>query len=471
MKKSIFILLNILLVVSLSFSQSDIEGKWEGKILLPGMEFDIVTDFTKSDTGYTGLIDIIQQSAIDLPLQNIVFLHPEIQFELATPAATAYFSGSLVTTDSISGEFKQAGFSSVFYLIRYRGKVETEVEENLPYTSEEISFNNADNYFAGTLTLPDYKGRHPAVILITGSGAQDRDENIFGFKIFKIIADHFTRNGFAVLRYDDRNTGKSKGTPVDSSTTEDFAEDVSCAVDFLKTRNDINPLNIGLLGHSEGGIVAPIVAAKRNDIAFIVLMAGTAVPGKDVIIEQTKKIKQTSGDSDEEINSTLELLNDAIKCNETDSGWEELETKLKNTIEKGYNELSDEEKSKIDNKEEFINTNAKGFIHSFNSPWMKYFLFFNPQTIIEKVNSPVLALFGGLDLQVLESQNLEPMRNALSGTGKIDYIIKTFEKANHLFQEAETGNPSEYSSLKKEFIPGFLEYITEWMLKYVSPSR
>jgi pimeloyl-ACP methyl ester carboxylesterase len=433
------------------------------------MAFDIVTDFIISDSGYSGLIDIIQQSANDLPLQNIVYSYPGLKFELASPVATAYFEGNVISKDSISGDFKQSGFNGAFYLIK--SLLEPKTGKILPYNQEEVTFYNGDNLFSGTLTLPVNPGRHPAVVLISGSGAQDRDENILGFKIFEMIADHLTKNGIAVLRYDDRNTGKSKGTPVDSSTTADFAEDVNCAVDFLKSRNVINPLNIGLLGHSEGGVVAPIVAAMRNDLAFIVLMAGTAVTGKEVIIEQTKKIKQTSGDSNEETNAVLEILNGAIKCNEKDSGWEELEIKVKNTIEKSYDELSDEEKSKIEDKEEFINSNAKGFVHSFKNPWMKYFLSYNPQTALEKVNSPVLALFGELDLQVLESQNLEPMKNALSRTGKIDFTIKTFEKANHLFQEAETGNPAEYGNLKKEFIPGFLEYITNWMLKYVSPTR
>lgn len=469
MRKIIFLFLCFAFSISVVSAQPDISGRWEGKILLKGTEFDIVTDFMISDSGYSGLIDVIQQGANDLPLRNILYSYPVLKFELASPVATAYFEGNVITKDSISGDFKQSGFNGEFYLIK--SSLESKTEKILPYNQEEVTFYNGDNLFSGTLTLPVNPGRHPAVVLISGSGAQERDENILGFKIFETIADHLTKNGIAVLRYDDRNTGKSKGTPVDSSTTADFAEDVSCAVDYLKTRNDINPLNIGLLGHSEGGIVAPVVAAMRNDIAFIVLMAGPAVAGKEIIIEQTKKIKQTAGDSDEEINSVLEILNGAIKCNETDSSWEELEIKVKNTIEKGYNELSDEEKSEIKDKEEFVNSSAKGFIHSFKNPWMKYFLSFNPQTTLEKVNSPVLALFGGLDLQVLESQNLEPMKTALSKTGKIDFTLKTFEKANHLFQEAETGNPSEYGSLKKEFIPGFLEYITVWMLKYVSPSR
>ena len=158
----------------------------------------------------------------------------------------------------------------------------------LPYKEEEVSFTNGSEFFSGTLTIPLKQGKHPAVVMITGSGPQDRNEEILGFKVFGIIADHLTKNGIAVLRYDDRNVGKSKGTDVSKSTTADFADDAIEAVKFLKTRNDINPEQIGLFGHSEGGIVAPLAASKYSDIAFIVLMAGTSVNGRDIILEQSK---------------------------------------------------------------------------------------------------------------------------------------------------------------------------------------
>lgn len=471
MKKYLIIAALCLMFVSLSYSQQEIVGKWEGKIILQGMEFDIVTDFAKSDTGYSGLIDVIQQGANDLPLQNISYSRHDVKFELATPASTAYFEGAFVTNDSISGVFKQSGFKGEFYLVAFKEKVQVEPEENLPYAVEEVSFINGDNYFAGTLTLPNYKGKHPAVVLITGSGAQTRDEDIFGFKIFKVIADHLTRNGIAVLRYDDRNTGESKGTPVNESTSEDFAEDVSKAVDFLLSRNDINPNQIGLLGHSEGGIIAPLVASKRNDLAFIVLMAGPSVPGKDVIVEQSRMIRKTAGESDEDIDDNIAYLNRVIKCVETNSGWEELKSDLKVDMKKGIEEMSEEERSKIEDVDEYINTNVNNFVKSFDSEWMKFFLYFDPASVLEKTRCPVLALFGGLDLQVLVSQNYEPMKKVLSERGNFDFEIKVFDKANHLFQEAETGSPSEYSQLKKEFIPGYLDYVTGWILKYVSQSR
>jgi len=471
MKKIIFSLILCLMFVSYVFSQQELKGKWEGKILLNEMEFDIVTEFDKTDSSYEGKIDIIQQSAYDLPLINISYTNPEVKFELEIPGATAKFSGLFVSADSIYGDFVQLGYKGKFYLISFKEKVQSEKEEDLPYISEDISFTNGENYFSGTLTLPPYKGKHPAVVLITGSGAQDRDENIFGFKPFKIIADHLTRNGIAVLRYDDRNTGQSKGTPVSESTSEDFAGDVSKAVDYLISRKDINPSQIGLLGHSEGGIIAPIVASSRNDIAFIVLLAGPSVPGKEIILEQSRVIQKIEGESEEDINSYLEYLNRAINCLETDSGWDELESDLKADMRKSIEEMSEEERNSITDVEEYINSNAKNYIKSFRSEWMKYFLKFDPSEALKNTKCSVLALFGELDLQVLVSQNFEPMRKILSGRGDIEYEVKIFEKANHLFQEADTGSPSEYSKLKKEFLPGFMDYITNWILKYVSQSR
>jgi dipeptidyl aminopeptidase/acylaminoacyl peptidase len=182
------------------------------------------------------------------------------------------------------------------------------VPVELPYNAEEVTFTNDGNTFAGTLTFPKTEGKHPAVVLITGSGAQDRDENIIGFKIFEVIADHLTQNGIAVLRYDDRGIGGTTGKTVDQSTTEDFAGDVIAAVQYLKTRDNINPSEIGLLGHSEGGIVAPIAAGKSTDIAFIILMAGTGVKGIDIVLEQAQLIMKADKAKDEEIEGYRKML-------------------------------------------------------------------------------------------------------------------------------------------------------------------
>ncbi|MCX7833565.1 MAG: lysophospholipase [Ignavibacteria bacterium] len=455
-------------LTSITFGQQ-LEKKWEGKILLSNFEFDIIVNFIKSDTGYSGTIDIIQQGAKDLPLANIFYNYPEIKFELPTSFATAYFSGSFINVDLIEGEFLQGGVKGTFNLKPYIEKVE--IKEELPYQEEEITFTNGNNIFSGTLTIPKTVGRHPAVVLITGSGAQNRDEEIVGFKIFRVIADFLTRNGIAVLRYDDRNFGKSKGTSVDSSTTEDFAYDVIEAVKYLQSRNDINPTQIGLLGHSEGGIVAPLAATKYPDIAFIILMAGTGVKGKEIILEQTRAIMKANGETEEKINEATDYMNRLFKALETGEGMEELENIIKKQAAEYYESLPEEQKSTIKDKDEYIDLMLKSRLYPFKTRWMRFFLEFDPKTALEKVKCPTLAIFGELDLQVLKWQNEKPIEEALKKAGNKNYEIKTFEKANHLFQEAITGSPSEYAKLKKEFVSGFLEYITNWILKYTSQTR
>ncbi len=466
--KFIKIIFTVFILSSLTFGQN-LERKWEGKISLNNFDFDIIVNFIKHDTGFIGTIDIIQQGAKDLELKNIEYNYPEIKFELPAPYSTAYFNGVFKEEELIEGEFIQAGFKGTFTLTPYIEK--PEVRENLPYKEEEITFTNGNNIFSGTLTIPENTGRHPAVVLITGSGPQNRDEEILGFKIFGIIADHLTRNGIAVLRYDDRNVGKSKGTPIDSSTTEDFADDVIEAVKFLQKRNDINPQQIGLLGHSEGGIVAPLAAMKFPDISFIILMAGTGVNGKEILIEQTRAIMKANGESEEEINEAIDFLKKIFTALKAGDGFDEIEMTIKKQIEEMYEKMSEEQKATIKDKDEYIETMAKVRLNPFKTCWMNYFLDYEPSTALEKVKCPTLVLFGELDLQVLKWQNEKPIKDALDKSGNKNYEIKTFEKANHLFQEAITGSPNEYGTLKKEFVPGFLEYITNWILKYTSQTR
>jgi pimeloyl-ACP methyl ester carboxylesterase len=340
-------------------------------------------------------------------------------------------------------------------------------DEPLPYNSEEVTFNNGDIKLAGTLTIPKTDGKHPAVVMITGSGPQNRDEELFGFKPFKIIADYLTRNGIAVLRYDDRGVGGSTGESVSHYTSEDFAGDVLEAVKFLKTRDVINPKQIGLMGHSEGGIIAPMAASKSDDIAFIILMAGTGVNGADLLKKQSELIMKAENASDEEIKANdveIEKINKIVISGST----EELRSTFEEAELKGYDDLTDEEKNAINNKDEYIKTNVDRDLKRYGNTWFKFFLAYDPAPALEKVKCPVLMLFGELDLQVPPSQNREPMENALIKGGNKDYKVVVFPKANHMFITANTGSPSEYNSLPKEFVPGFLDTVKDWITERVT---
>lgn len=450
-----------------TYSQNSPSGNWKGNIEVMNMEFEIFVTFSDNDGVIAGTIDIPQQNARGLELSQIEYNFPDISFAIEVPGANAMFKGEF-KDPVIEGEFEQAGMKGNFSLNRIDNILHEELEEVRepvglkPYIEEEVEFYNGDLKFAGTLSIPLTDGKHPAVVLITGSGPQDRDENIGGFKIFGIIADHLTSNGIAVLRYDDRGVGGSDGN-VNDATTSDFADDVKSAVELLRTRDEIDHSKIGLLGHSEGGIVAPIVSSRDKDISFIILMAGTGVTGRDVILEQSKLIALANGIPNEKVdkdNAKMIELFDAMNSDDTRERFEELIYEM--SLE-SYQELDEEQKESIIDSMEYIGTIKNMILQSFDNNWFRYFIDYDPAIALEKVKCDVLILFGGLDLQVPPHQSEQPMIDALRRGGNEKFTVVTFEKANHLFQEAITGSPNEYSKLPYEFIDGFLDTITNWI--------
>jgi pimeloyl-ACP methyl ester carboxylesterase len=333
----------------------------------------------------------------------------------------------------------------------------------LPYNEEEIQFNNGNMTFAGTLTTPKTRSRHPALILITGSGPENRDEEIVGFKPFRILADHLTRHGIAVLRYDDRGVGGSTGGNT-NPTTADFADDVESAVNFLKHRSDINTKQIGLCGHSEGGIVAAIVAARSSDIGFIVLMAGTAVSGDKIMSWQVEQLGRAAGTDEKEIQDNLASQNKVYAVVRSGKGWDDVREELKRSVEKEVQRLPDAQRKAISDEKAFIAAQVEQQVKGLQTPWFRYFIDFDPAPTLAKVKCPVLALFGELDTQVAVALNKAPMEKALNNGGNNDFTIRVLPKANHLFRSATTGLPSEYATLNKEFVSGFLDEIANWII-------
>jgi pimeloyl-ACP methyl ester carboxylesterase len=450
------------------FSQSPIDTSWTGSIDITGAKLGITVRF-KTETGVTSAkIDIPEQNAIGLELSKVSFNNPKVHFELESNLGQAVFEG-IYYVDSISGTFNQSSVKGTFCIIKGEPAIDLKVEEeNLPYNAEEVTFTNDGITFAGTLTYPKTDGKHPAVVMITGSGPQERNETIVGFKIFKVIADHLTKNGIAVLRYDDRGVGGTKGKSVNESTTEDFAGDVIAAVEYLKTRDILNPSQIGLMGHSEGGIVAPLAASKTSAIAFIVLMAGTGVNGYEIIKEQSALIMKADKSKDEEIEGYLKMIDavyDAVKNNKN---LEEVKKQIESDIIENFDNIPEKQRKDITDKEKFAKETAGETIAAFNTKWMKYFLQYEPSFSLSKVKCPVLILFGEKDLQVPPKQNEKPMVDALKKGGNTDYKVIIIPNANHLFQEAKTGSPSEYGTLKKEFVPGFLDAVSGWILQRVT---
>lgn len=470
MRKLIQILFVICFVFisNTGYSQSEIDTVWNGAIDIMGTKIGIGVRFSTAANKTTATIDIPEQSAIGIELEKVSFSNPKVHFELPTSTSKAVFDG-LYYGDSIGGDFTQGGIKGRFQLVRGEITGLTQIEDTteLTYNTEEVTFYNDGNSFAGTLTYPKGEGKYPAVVLITGSGAQNRDEEIFGFKIFRLIAEHLTRNEIAVLRYDDRGVGGSKGKSVNESTTEDFAGDVIAAVNYLKTRDEINAGKIGLLGHSEGGIVAPLASTKTSDIAFMVLVAGTGVRGIDVIKEQSKLIMQAENATEDEISGYIVMQNLIYETLNKDGNIKELEEQLEKNVSDSFEKMSAEEKKTIKDKDAYIKETVSSTIKIFSSKWMRYFLAYDPSYALEKVTCPVLMIFGGKDLQVPVSQNQKPMEDALKKAGNTDYTVKVFPNANHLFQNAVTGSPNEYPTLPKEFLPGFLDEISGWIVERV----
>lgn len=342
--------------------------------------------------------------------------------------------------------------------------------KNAQFKEEEVTFKNGKVTLAGTLTLPKTKGKHPAIVLITGSGPQNRDEEILGFKVFKQISDELVSKGIAVLRYDDRGVGKSTGNLIES-TSEDFAEDVVAAVKLLEGRKDINPKQIGLFGHSEGGTVAPLAYTKYPSVAFIITMAGTTVSGSKIIEEQEKAMMVAAGKTKEEVAAAKKRRAQVMNAIRTNKGWDEIKRVNMEVILKEIEKLPKEKKVYIPDPKAYAESYMKQQMKAIQSPWYIFFILHDPQISLVKTTCPVLALYGEKDLQVLPDQNLPPLKKALKKAGNKDVTIKVLKDANHLFQKAKTGSPTEYAQLPKKFVTDFLPTISQWLLKRVDIVR
>ncbi len=337
-----------------------------------------------------------------------------------------------------------------------------EPKEPFNYTSEDITFINytADSIpLAGTLTLPKHIKNPPVAILISGSGAQNRNEELMGHKPFLVIADYLTKNGMAVLRYDDRGVGESKGN-FQTATTFDFATDVEAAIDYLKSRKDIDASKIGLIGHSEGGLIAPMVASRNKDIAFIILLAGPGINGADILKTQARKAGELAGTPEgflDENERLASIIYDIIRTN-TD------EDIIKTKITKALNDY------KTNNPMSVIApyitpVMIEQQLSILKSVWICNFIRIEPKDYLEKTTCPVLALNGSKDFQVIPDINLEGIKNGLEKAGNKDVTIKEIEGLNHLFQTAETGSMQEYNKIEETFSPMALEIIKNWILE------
>ncbi len=442
-----------------------IVGTWMGPLTIMGTQLRIAFNISVADDGsLKATLDSLDQSVSGIPVDTTTYENGILKLVIASIGGE--WEGKLDTaTDELKGQWKQGGMTLELSLKRQAGVVKDnrpqEPKEPYPYKAEDVKYANtksASVTLAATLTIPEGTGPFPAVVLITGSGAEDRNEAIMGHKPFLVIADYLTRQGIAVLRADDRGFAQSTGDYA-SATSEDFATDALAGVEFLKTRPEVDAKHIGLIGHSEGGIIAPMAAVQSKDVAFIVMLAGPGVDGEAIMYQQGQDIMRAMGATDEQMKAQREVQERIFDIVTTEKDPKEAEPKLRALMEdvaKGQPEAQKLPKEQLDSQ-----INAQ--VMFVNSPWFRFFLTYNPAPALSKVKVPVLAINGSLDLQVKAAINLPAIEDALKDGGNKDFTIKEFPGLNHLFQHAKTGTLAEYSQIEETFSPEALAFISDWI--------
>ncbi len=454
-----FLIALFLTISMISFSQPAEKaiGNWSGIISLPTGKLEMIFKISENDSGnLVAKLDVPAQGAKDLPVAETKISGDSLLLNVAM--ILGKFEGKFITDSTIEGSWKQSGMT--FPLSLKKTKIVTELKRPqtpkapFPYEVKEVEYVNPKSglKLAGTLTLPENAINCPAVVLISGSGAQDRDETLLGHKPFLVIADYLTRHGIAVLRVDDRGVGGSEGN-IRDATSEDFAGDVEAGVNFLKTVKEINTKQIGLIGHSEGGLIAPMVATQSKDIAFIVLLAGPGISGQQILYAQARLLNKAAGATDEQIEQNRKLQENIFSILLTEKDSVKLISRLQNAYTNGaYPTMNADQKKAIDAQ-----------IASIDNKWFKFFLTYNPYPTLTRVKCPVLALNGSKDLQVPADENLTAIGNALKEGGNKNFKTMKLEGLNHLFQHCETGSTAEYAQIEETISPEVLEIINNWI--------
>ncbi|KAF0162340.1 MAG: alpha/beta hydrolase fold protein [Ignavibacteria bacterium] len=467
MRKTIWLVAIILMVGNLVAQQEKKLNKsmWEGQLNIGGVELRLVLKiYQNDDKSYSAYLDSPDQGVSNIAASAASVTEDSVKIEIKKIGAS-YNAGFVKDSAMIRGIFKQMGMSLPLEL----KKIDKLAEVKRPqtpqkpylYNEEEITFQNKETNItlAGTFTYPKGEGKFPAVVMVTGSGPQDRDESLLGHKPFLVIADYLTRNGIAVLRFDDRGVAKSKGSFA-TATSADFATDALAAVEYLKTRKEIDSKKIGIAGHSEGGMIAPMCAVNSNDVSFIVLLAGTGVTGEEILLLQTELILKANGSPKEEVEKSIKqnkLIYEVIK-EEADSLI--MYNKLVELYNDDVSKMSEDEKKKPENSKDMFERGAKQIL----SPWFRFFIKYDPRPTLEQITVPVLALNGGKDLQVDPKQNLPEIEKALKSGGNKNFKTIELPGLNHLFQPAETGAPGEYAKIETTFSEDALKIMKDWII-------
>lgn len=459
MSKLVFSIVFVFLFASSNAQESRFLKSWLGELKTSGVQLRIAFHITQHDGVFITKVDSPDQNSFGNPAHKTSITGDTIHIDL--PLLGAKYNGVL-KNDTLTGTFYQGGIDFPLTMSPFSGELSSPKRTQVPappfpYSEKEVTIKTTNEKvkLSGTLTIPHGKGPFPAVILISGSGPQDRNEELMGHKTFLVLADHLSRNGIAVLRYDDRGVGKSTGDFA-QATSFDFADDAEAAWKYLVKQKKINPLKTGIIGHSEGGLIAPIVAARNPKIGFIVLMAGPSVPGSLIIPDQQELIMKSSGTDREDIEEQLKLNRMILEYVSQHASSSNLQQELTTKIETWVKELNYTVPKSLS-----VKSFAKQTAYTYTTEWMKVFITTSPADYIKDVTCPVLALFGENDLQVSPRLNEEPMLQLLHSHKNSK--VHTFPKLNHLFQTSNTGAPGEYALIEETLSPIALEYIQKWI--------
>jgi pimeloyl-ACP methyl ester carboxylesterase len=468
MKSKIFIAVLLLATLNAKAQTKDVSGIWEGKLNV-GVELRLVFHFNKNNDGtYTGTMDSPDQNAKGIACSKVTVTADSVIAEIKM--INGAYKAAIANDSTLSGKWVQGtgSFPLIIKHVEKASEIKPKPQTPQPpfnYNSEDVEYNNADSsiHFGATFTYPKTGGPFVTAILITGSGQQDRDETILGHKPFAVIADYLTKNGYAVLRIDDRGMGKTSAVNIKNATSADFAKDVEAGLAYINSRKEVDKNKIGLIGHSEGGLIADIIASRNKNIDFVIMLAGPGTKGDVLLADQTHEILMSGGVSKVAVDAYKtayeNILQNALQMDTAAAITASLnyfkEWKQK-TDPKLLKELA------IDN-DTTANEMIRQMTVQFSMPWFKYFLQTNPTDYIKQFKCKVLALNGSKDIQVLPQQNLTAIKSALEKSKSKKFEVHELPGLNHLFQHCNVCTIQEYAQLDETFAPEALDIIAKWL--------
>lgn len=443
-------------------------GTWAGTLDAGAQQLRIVYDISRGEEGLlSGTMAVPDQGATDIRLDDLRVEDCTLSMSFAVPGGGSYEGELVASGDAVDGTFSQGPQSFPLVLERVERRTvrpprPQEPSPPVPYETEELTFRNAaaDVELAATVTVPPGDGPFPGVVLVSGAGAQDRDGTMFGHRPMLVLADHLTRRGIAVLRFDDRGVGGSDGD-FGMLTPEGLATDVEAAAAFLAARPSVDPRGVGVAGHSDGALAAAIAARRGDRIAFLIMLAGTGLPGSETAAEQTARLARPGGAPDAIVEMNRRLYGELTRIVARAAPGDDLEEELRSAARTAITELSPELRQRAFGgaSEQVVDQLARGF----GSPWARFTVRHDPRRTLEGIRVPVLAIAGEKDLQLSAGPHLSAIEGALESGGNRNVTVRAMPGLNHFLQEAEFGSPAESARIAQTVSPSVLELMSGWI--------